>query len=489
MSLLCQRLGGATLLLAASLLLPPAAGGAERGLLRNAPGAFPGYTLLAPLLSTSTYLVDMEGRVVHRWQSELTPGNSVYLKDNGNLLRCLRVPDNPVFRSGAGGAGGRIRELGWNGEVVWDFLYSDTETLHHHDIEPLPNGNVLLIAWERKSRDEALAAGRDPGSLAGAGLWPEVLVEVEPLPPDGGRVVWEWHVWDHLIQDRDPRLTRAGRAQYGRPREHPELIDINGDLGSGKAAGQDLDAEMEKLRALGYLGGGRGSERRGRRGRWSADWCHVNSVAYNPRRDQILLSVHRFHEVWILDHSTTSEEAAGHRGGRRGKGGDLLFRWGNPRAWGAGGAGDQRLFFQHDATWIADGLPGAGNILVFNNGRGRPGGEFSSVDEIRPAASAGGLYRRETGAALQPAELTWAYDGGPRSRFFSGRFSSAQRLPNGNTLICAGEQGRIFEVRRDGEIVWDYLSPFGDASRGELGHALFRATRLPAGHPGLSRLQ
>ena len=99
-----------------------------------------------------------------------------------------------------------------------------------------------------------------------------------------------------------------------------------------------------------------------------ADWTHFNSVDYNPELDQIVVSPREFGELWVIDRSTTIEEAAGRTGGNSGKGGSLLYRWGNPAAYKSGSRADQKLFYQHDPKWIPPGLPGAGNILVFNNG-------------------------------------------------------------------------------------------------------------------------
>lgn len=165
-----------------------------------------GYVLFAPLLSTVTYRVDRQGRAVHTWESELAPGVAVYLLDNGHLLRAGRHPGVPFL---APGQGGRLQEFTWQGELVWDWVAADEGMVQHHDIDPLPSGHVLMLVWESKSREEAVRAGRRPELVGPGGLWPEAVLEVEPQPPGGGRVVWEWHLWDHLIQDHDPE-----RANY-----------------------------------------------------------------------------------------------------------------------------------------------------------------------------------------------------------------------------------------------------------------------------------
>ena len=192
------------------------------GLIQNNEGAFYGYTLFSPLGSTTTYLIDNDGRCVHSWESDYRPGQSVYLLENGHILRTGSVGPrgNQVFR--AGGSGGRVQEFDWDGAIVWDFGYSSDKYLLHHDIEKLPNGNILMIAWERKTADEAIAAGRDPELLTDGELWTDYVIEVKPTGRSGGEIVWEWHVWDHLIQDHD-----SSRANYGVVAEHPELIDVN----------------------------------------------------------------------------------------------------------------------------------------------------------------------------------------------------------------------------------------------------------------------
>ncbi len=466
-----------------------------RGLVRNLPGAYQGYTVVAPLRSTSTYLVDMEGEVVHEWESEYTPTFGLHLLANGNLLRAGHDPSNPHFE--VGGQGGIVQEIAWDGKVVWEFMYSNRHHVQHHDIEPMPNGNVMLLAWERKTTREGLMAGRDPKLLAGTGLWPEHLVEIRPLRPKGGEIVWEWHLWDHLIQDRDPRLRSFGKVE-----EHPELVNINGDSGHRR----ESDEELSQLRALGYIvDSPSATDRQNDSANQKSDWNHANSVSFNPGLDQIALSVLRFSEIWIIDHSTTTEEAAGHSGGTGGRGGDLLYRYGNPQTYlGAGFADQQRLFNQHDARWIPDGWPGAGNLTVFNNGRGRPDGEYSSVDEIRLPRNGHGRFESKDGASFAAAEQVWSFAGSNTARIFSEHISGAERLPNGNTLVCIGEHGRIFEITPKFEIVWDFINPIAGEVREQLPpwlppsttgapmemnpYGLLRASRIPWNHPGLARL-
>ena len=364
--------------------------------------------LFVPMQSSTTYLIDKNGTVAHTWSSEYLPGESVYLLEDGSILYTIKLSVS------GGGAGGGVQKITWDNQLVWDYRYYDSNHLSHHDIEPLPNGNVLLIAWESKTRSEAIESGRDPNKLNGNTLRPDHIVEVEPTGPTTGQIVWEWHVWDHLVQDYDP-----SKNNYGVIGQHPELIDIN--FGTS-----------------------------------SIDWLHTNSIDYNEELDQILVSVRNFHEIWVIDHSTTTEEAAGHTGGNSGMGGDIIYRWGNPVAYQAGSSVDKIFFQQHDARWIEEGCPGAGNILVFNNGGGRPGPDYTSVDEIVPPLNSNGTYDLEPGEAYGPEEQVWIYN----SNFFSYYIGGAQRLQNGNTMVCDGPAGKFYEVTPDKETIWDYENPY-----------------------------
>ena len=173
----------------------------------------------------------------------------------------------------------------------------------------------------------------------------------------------------------------------------------------------------------------------------------------------------RFHEFWIIDHSTTKAEAAGHTGGKSGKGGDLLYRWGNPRAyrsWYARRSDTlcpaRRLL---DPEWDA----GRGHVLIFNNGGGRPGSNYSSVDEIVLPVDAAGKYPNKVGTRFGPEKPVWSYTAPKKSDFFAVMMSGAQRLPNGNTLISTGFGGTIFEVTSSDQTVWKYITP-NDSSLG-----------------------
>lgn len=442
-----RNLVGVVLLLAAA----PAAGQQTMGLFLNSPGSFDGYTLFEGLSYTDTYLIDNDGNLVHSWHGDWDPGDMAYLLENGNLIRAGN-PGSVYFPQP--GAGGVVQEYDWSGNLVWEFTYMDSVARQHHDIEPLPNGNVLVLAWETKSRAEAIAAGRDSLFIWDGEIWPETVIEVEKVGADSGNVVWEWHAWDHLVQHFD-----STAANYAVVADHPELIDVN------------------------YKNNGNGGR----------DWMHANAIAYNADLDQIAISVNQFSEFWIIDHGTTTAEAAGHTGGTRGMGGDVLYRWGNPQTYGRGTSTDRILYRQHDVHWIGSGLAGEGHILLFNNGYGRPAGVFSSVEEIVTTVDSTGAYPVPApGVPHGPAASLWTYTATPPESLYSAIISSAQRLPNGNTLICEGAPSGTFqEVTAQDSLVWLYVNPVGTNGPMVQGSApssnsTFRAKRYAPDYPGLA---
>jgi hypothetical protein len=449
------------------------------GLLVNADGVAPGYVLYSPLSSGTTYLLDTEGRAVHTWESEFAP-HSLYLLPNGDLLRPGRDPQARKFT--AGGAMGMLQRFDWEGNLLWQWKLSDENRILHHDVEPLPNGNLLANGWEVKTREEALAAGRRPDLIPEEGLWTDFVVEIEPLPPDDARIVWEWNAWDHMVQDYDPDA-----ANYGDPSDHPEKIDLN--AGGPQV---EIDAEqLAELRALGYIPDtAEGEEAEAEGSDLRPDFLHVNSVDWHPELDQIAMTPPERGEVWVIRRPRSTEEAAGPTG-------DLIYRWGNPETYGRGTAEDKRLFFPHDVQWIPPGYPGEGNMTIFNNGNGRPEGAWSSVEEIVPPLEEDGSYELEPGAAYGPAEPVWSYRAAEPETFYAPFISGAHRLPNGNTFVTSGPKGRFFEVTADGRTVWEFWNPYwgnvreSDGTRPWSGDdrllfGVWRAEKLTPDHPGLA---
>jgi hypothetical protein len=414
------------------------------GLFQYDSTSFAGYTLFSPMGSQVTYLMDNYGRLVHNWESDYIPNLSVYLLENGNLLRSSKSQDSVSM-------GGGAQILDWDGTVLWEFPFFGPDHVQHHDIESLPNGNVLLLVREDKTNAEAVAMGRNPALMNDTILSLEYIIEIESTGLNSGNIVWEWHFWNHLIQDFDPT-----KANYGVVADHPELLDIN---------------FVKHARP---------------------DWIHLNALAYNPELDQIAMSSRALSELYIIDHSTTTAEATGHSGGNSGMGGDILYRWGNPRSYRAGTQEDQKLYAEHDVHWIKSGLPGEGHLLVFNNGDQRPGGNYSSVEEIVPPVDDYNYQQPDPGTAFGPEGPIWIYLADNPADFFSGNISGAQRLPNGNTLICSGANGIFFEVTSTGDIVWEYINPVTSLGILEQGqpvsnkfNSVFKCLRYTSEYPGL----
>ena len=413
------------------------------GLMLNNAGAYDAYTLFSPSSNSTTYLINNCGELVHSWTSDLRPGNAVYLEPDGSLWRAGRLENRKI---NAGGGGGIIQKLDWDSNVLWSFTYNNDTVRAHHDFQVLPNGNVLILAWELRDFEESLANGRNPEILPDEELWPDQLIEIRPEGTEGGTIVWQWNAWDHMIQDFD-----ADKLNYGVVADHPEKIDIN------------------------YI----------RPDRPIADWHHANSVHYNPELDQIMLSVLHFDEIWIIDHNTTTEEASGPKG-------DLVYRWGNPKAYKKGTASDQQLFGQHNAQWITQGTENIGEIIIFNNGKFRPELEYSSAVKIKQDF-ANGTYQKKADGTFAPETYSWEYSADPLDSFYSRFISGAQQLPNDNILITDGAFGRFFEINPAKETVWEYVNPitvFGVAEQGinilnpagEGTNTVFRSTKYPTNY-------
>ena len=450
-----------------------------RGLTKTSENLAKGYVMFKVTNSSSVYLVNREGKVVHEWKGNYEM-HTPYLNNDGSLYLQAVDPDFPVFEGG--GQTGRLQKISWDSEILWDFEYANEDHLAHHDIAVLPNGNVLTIAWEAKTAEDVLKAGRKPELIPKAGLWTSSIVEIEPSGKRGGKVVWDWQIWDHLIQDYD-----AKKDNYGEVVAHPEMLDFNVGEPLPKPITQDsLDILLSlKKEHRNVTIDNRGS-----------DVYHLNAINYNEALDQIAFSSYYLNEIFIIDHSTTSEEASGHSGGKYGKGGDFLYRWGNPQNYRQGDSTNQKLHSQHDIRWIEKGMPGEGNLTVFNNDvpMGRDSLNYSAIYEFSPIKNSKGDYIRMEDGRYGPKDVLWQYIAPDTLSFYGSFVSGAQRMQNGNTFINEGPKGRFFEVSPKGEIVWEYLNPYrgnihhndGDpVSPMPMTHMTFRANFIPIDHPGL----
>lgn len=425
----------------------------------------PGYLLIHEVgdrgdmqKSQRTFLMDENGGVAHAWptQDRHPEATVAYLMPDGNLLKTTSkysfiVMDGkfPI------GANGWISIIAPDGKVLWQWKHIEfgKECLHH-DIELMPNGNILAISYVVVPVKEAYTFGWTQ-QRARETIVLDKIYELKPdLETGETDIVWEWSTRDHLIQNVDPDL-----PNYGNPADHPGRIDIN----------------WLQLTHVQFNSG---------------QLFHMNSVSYNAEDDTILLSAAVFNEIWLIDHSTTREEAKTSSGGRYGRGGDLLWRYGNPQTYGAGGPEDQILFWQHDAHFISEGLPGAGNVLIYNNGMKRDAngapepdqmcmglitGAYTVVSEISLARDTDGLAISDT-----PPVVNWSFNDDGRRDFYSPFMSGAQRLPNGNTLSCQSWNKRVVEMTSEGELVLDFN--IGGPGR------LFRMYKYPPEHSGIRAL-
>ncbi|MBE0646400.1 MAG: aryl-sulfate sulfotransferase [Bacteroidales bacterium] len=357
------------------------------------------YTFYCPKTNNKGYLIDLNGNTYHTWTfaSNKQTGYSSYLLPGGDVLRTVAKTGN-YFTGGP--ICGEVQKVDYNGNSLWDFVYSTTEYCSHHDIHPMPNGNVLLIAYETKTPAQVTQAGCSQSIT----MWPDKIVEIQPSGTTGGTVVWEWKAWDHLCQNYNPAKDNYVTSIV----QNPGLLNINYNT--------------------------------------QKDWMHVNGIDYNEALDQIVISSHYLNEIYVIDHSTTTAEAAGHTGGNSGKGGDFLYRWGNPAAYQASGA---TIFnIAHNAHWVPADCPNANYLVAFNNKGGA--GNKSCVDLINPPYN-GYNYSLTPGTAYAPSTYTWRHT-------YSGSATQnegySQQLPNGNMLITISLSGYIYEIDSNQTVVW-----------------------------------
>jgi hypothetical protein len=352
------------------------------------------YILVNDASANRVYLMDKEARLIHEWTLTNNIGNDVFLLPNGKLLASLESDDPQI---NLGGKGGRLQIVNTDETIEWEFVYSSLEGETHHDVELLPNGNVITIVWERLDAEISSQAG----FMLEEDIFPESIIEINPTTNE---IVWEWRSMNHLVQDFDET-----KDNFGVISEHPELINLNYTT--------SINATADT----------------------KGDIMHANAIAYDEVNDVVLLSVNFFSEVWVIDHSTSTEEAKGSTGGNYNKGGDLIYRFGNPEAYE--NEEGNRLFRNNHFPNLLKGED-QGKLLIFSNGNGL---DQSTVFELELPAE----YALEANTNNEP-RVTWSFTD---PNLYSAKVSGAVPLSNGNILITEGDYG-FWEVTREKEVVW-----------------------------------
>ena len=408
--------------------------------------AYEGYNLIYPHNQPNVYLLNNCGEIVHMWEdsAQFRPGNTAYIQPNGNLIKTKRLASIGGDAIWAGGGGAFIEIRNWDNDLLWSFEMNDTLNRLHHDIAVTPEGTILAIAWELKTFDEAVQAGRDTFLLPDGELWPDWVFEIDPNTDE---IIWEWHAWDHLVQDFDPT-----KDNFGVVANNPVRLDVNFNSNNG-----------------------------------GRDWMHCNAIDFHADLNQIIISSPFLREVYIIDHSTTTAQAAGSTGGLSGLGGDFMYRWGNPQAYDQGTDADQKLFNNHDVRWIDDFVspshPQFGKLSVFNN---QAGPDFSTFNIFNPQWDMYSTSYLFSNGTWEPADFDVTLTHPTPTNAYSTGLSSMQVLDNGNYLICSGRQGYAFELTPNQEIVWEYITPLimgQPASQGDTlqlnNNLTFRMDRYP----------
>jgi hypothetical protein len=369
-----------------------------------ASSTFDGYTLV--FSDSTAWLYGMDKQVVHQWTHLPSNSGCADLLRDSSLL--WSSSDKGAWTQYGAMSGGRFMIVKWDGTKTWDFLYRTADYMPHHDMEPVYYTN------DPKEKPSIL--------IPCYTSWGDKITELKPTGLNTANVIWEWCATDHLCDS-------------GAGTDKPEVLD-------------------KKKGGIGSFNG-------------NFDKMHTNNISFNRTLNQIIISVKGFNELMVLDHSTTTAEAKGTTGGRYGKGGSILFRWGMPSNYGMSGA--QVFKGQHCGSWIPDTMlgsglpmPGAFNMMCVDNGNKR-------VAEFVPPGTRNGIYPRTAGAAYEPAAVLWTY----AVSTVQSNEGTVQRLPNGNTIICIGgvgmggfpktanaegispTKGRVFEINSAGTIVWD----------------------------------
>jgi len=415
--------------------------------------AWNGFTVLSPLGTQAAIVIDMNGNVVKQWDG--------YVSSAGGPARVL--PGGVVV--GAAGANPPRQESlelvqrDFDGNVLWRFDHN--EQIETRDAQTKQAKTIWALRQHHDWQREDFPAGyyspeATPGIQGGNTLILTHTNHIQPkVAPDAmleddrlievsweGKIVWEWVASDHID-------------------------DFH------------LDADARKSIASGNDSG---------TGRGAFDWMHMNSAAYvGPNHwydegdkrfapNNVIISSRQASFLAIISHDGSAHDGSAHDG-------SVVWQLGPDFSASPELRAIRQIIGQHNAHFIPKGLPGAGNVLVFDNGGASGYGRPSPV-----ALNGQNIYARPTSRVLEidpvSLKLVWSYTS---PTFFATNISGAQRLPNGNTLITEGPDGRVFEVTKDGAIVWEYIFPvFTTGARPS--NSVYRAYRLPYGWiPQLAR--
>lgn len=403
-----------------------------------------GYVLFSPFESKKVYLIDNCGFTVHDWTFEkATFYSGCYLLEDGSVLKLNGEYDYDDYYN----TESCIEHRSWENELIWQYCTIVSEGYYHSDVHILPNGNVLAILLERIPVEDAILNGIKP-NLVGNNFELESVVELKPIGIDSAEVVWKWRLWDHLVQDYD-----EDKNNYGNVADNYRKYNIN--LYDG--------------------------------------FNHFNSIDYNETLDQIVVSSWNDGEIYIIDHGTTTEEAAGSTGGKYGFGGDFLFRWGNPENYQTDVK--QRLSGQHNPRWIPKEYEKFGGMIsVFNNLYHELEGnanEKSAVVIINPDPDGDGVYEMDSNYFLpETYEFVLPNENIPGGSLYSEIMSGAVVQSNGNIVTCEAVKGRFMEFDTAGNVLWQYQCPVGYydriISQGDRSdNGSYKVEKYTADYPGL----
>lgn len=344
--------------------------------------------LVVPDYGKETILLDDAGKEVLIWKSEMPNGGGARLLKNRSLLHMVNRPLQRPFTKAISGGG--LEVLDSESRVVWSFWNATSEHASCGDVLMLPNGNVLTTIVEWKSREEVIQAGRDPKLVDPNGMLIPGIMEVKPNGPTAGLPVWKWSLWNHLYQLKYPEA-----ANYSFPKPKEGCVNIN--LGKQKRRGWILPFELE----------------------------------YNEK-EQLILLISQNQQAWVIDHSTTTAEAATDKGGRFGKGGRLLLNLAAPST-----APERDAFPVMSGWWTG----GADLALL------RPNSTFAEVTRVGEGWSGEVKNHRATGVKQMPI---------PKADGSKANIRNARFFADGSLALSSGFQGEIVRLSPSGSLRWRY---------------------------------